>query len=118
MPSAWFVYGLIDMYCVASVTFVYGLLVKVLVQPHPNSYGRKRSVYVMSKRLVKETQRSYGNKIPNDTLPGTIGCNDLDTHTDTCCVGANWRVLDTTNEVCEMTPFLDSYEPVKEVPYV
>jgi hypothetical protein len=69
----------------------------------------------MSKRSVKETQRSYGDKIPHDTLPGTIGRNELDTHADTCCAGANWRVLDTTNEVCKVTPFLDSYEPVKEV---
>jgi hypothetical protein len=34
---------------------------------------------------------------------------------DTCCTGANWRFLDFTNEVCKVTPFLDSYEPVKEV---
>jgi hypothetical protein len=39
----------------------------------------------------------------------------MDTHADTCCAGANWRLLDFTNEVCEVTPFLDSYEPVKEV---
>jgi hypothetical protein len=28
---------------------------------------------------------------------------------------ANWKLLDSTNEVCEVTPFLDSYELVKEV---
>jgi hypothetical protein len=39
----------------------------------------------------------------------------MDTHADTCCAGANWKLLDSTNEVCEVTPFLDSYEPVKEV---
>jgi len=39
----------------------------------------------------------------------------MDTHADTCCTGANWRILDTTDEVCEVTPFLDSYKPVKAV---
>jgi hypothetical protein len=39
----------------------------------------------------------------------------MDTHADTCCAGANWQLLDFTIEVCEVTPFLDSYEPVKEV---
>jgi hypothetical protein len=38
----------------------------------------------------------------------------MDTHADTCCAGANWQLLDFTNEVWEVTPFLDSYEPVKE----
>jgi hypothetical protein len=27
----------------------------------------------------------------------------------------NWKLLDTTNEVCKVNLFLDSYEPVKEV---
>jgi hypothetical protein len=39
----------------------------------------------------------------------------MDTHADTCCADANWKLLDSTNEVCEVTPFLDLYEPVKEV---
>jgi hypothetical protein len=39
----------------------------------------------------------------------------MDTHADTCCAGAYWQLLDFTNKVCEVTSFLDSYEPVKEV---
>jgi hypothetical protein len=69
----------------------------------------------MSKWLVKESRLSYFELVPNDTVTGTIGRNEMDTHADTCCAGANWRLLDFTNEVCEVTPFLDSYEPVKEV---
>jgi hypothetical protein len=45
----------------------------------------------------------------------TIGRNKMDAHAGTCCAGANWKLLDFTNEVCEVTPFLDSHEPVKEV---
>jgi hypothetical protein len=69
----------------------------------------------MSKRLVKESRLWYGELVPNDTVTGTIGRNDMDTHADTCCAGATMRLLDFTNEVCKVTPFLDSYEPVKEV---
>jgi hypothetical protein len=39
----------------------------------------------------------------------------MDTHADTSCSSANWQLLDFTNEVCEVTPFLDSYDLVKEV---
>jgi hypothetical protein len=87
----------------------------MFVQPHPNFRGRNRSVHVMSKRSVKESRLSYGESVPNDTVTGTIGRNEMDTHADTCCAGANWRLLDFANEVCKVTPFLDSYEPVKEV---
>eukprot|EP00957_Ditylum_brightwellii_P160185 12194819-Ditylum_brightwellii.AAC.1 len=40
----------------------------------------------------------------------------MDSHADTCCAGANWRVVDSTGEIYEVNPFLDSYEPVQEVP--
>jgi hypothetical protein len=69
----------------------------------------------MSKWSVKESRLSYGESVPNNTVMGTIGRNEMDTHADTCCAGANWQLLDFTNEVCEVTPFLDSYELVKEV---
>jgi hypothetical protein len=39
----------------------------------------------------------------------------MDTDADTCCAGVNWKLLDSTNEVCEVSPFLDSYKLVKEV---
>jgi len=95
---------------------MFGLITtNMLVQPHPNSYGRGRGIHVISKRSVMHTERSYGDKIPFDTIPGTVGRNETDTHADTCCAGKNWKVLNFTNEVCEVTPFLDSYEPVKEV---
>jgi hypothetical protein len=64
--------------------------VKVLVQPHPNFCGRNRSVHVMSKRSAKESKCLYGELVPNDTVPGAIGKNEMDTHADTCCAGANW----------------------------
>jgi hypothetical protein len=55
----------------------------MFVQPHPNFRGRNRSVHVMSKWLVKESRLSYGESVPNDTVTGTIGRNEMDTHADT-----------------------------------
>jgi hypothetical protein len=69
----------------------------------------------MSKWLVKKSRLLYGESVPNDTVMETIGRNKMDTHAETCCAGANWRLLDFTSEVCKVTPFLDSYEPGKEV---
>eukprot|EP00957_Ditylum_brightwellii_P048675 3693336-Ditylum_brightwellii.AAC.1 len=40
----------------------------------------------------------------------------MDSHTDTCCAGANWCVVNFTGVVCDVKPFLDSYEPVQEMP--
>jgi hypothetical protein len=71
----------------------------MFVQPHPNFCGRNRSAHVMSKRSVKESRLSNGESVPNDTVTGTIGRSKMDTHADTCCAGANWQLLDFTNEV-------------------
>jgi hypothetical protein len=138
---------------------VFGLIEKVnlFAKPHTKQNGRNRRVHVLSKWSVKELKRNYGEAIPHPTVDGTIGQNEMDTHADTCCAGANWKLLDSTNvimvrqylipqlrgllvetrwilmltlvvlvqignclipqkkQVCKVTPFLDSYEPVKEV---
>ena len=40
----------------------------------------------------------------------------MDTHADTCCSGANWTPMHYTGEICEMSPFLNTYAPVQEIP--
>jgi hypothetical protein len=35
--------------------------------------------------------------------------NEMHTHADTCCTGANLAIMDLTRDVCELTLFLDSY---------
>jgi hypothetical protein len=92
----------------------------VLVWSHPNKYLKKMKkrggkVCVVSKRFIKETARRASGGLPHLTTAGVIARNELDTHADTCCAGSNWKIMETTNEVCEVTPFLDSYESVKEV---
>ena len=47
---------------------------------------------------------------------GHIAHNELDTHANTCCAGMNWKLLELTEDICEVTPFLSSYKPISEIP--
>jgi hypothetical protein len=77
--------------------------------------GNMRHIKVLSKRRhVGKTARKV-EEIPNQTKPGTVARNELDTHADTCCAGMNWRLLELTGEVCDVQPFLNSYDPVQSV---
>ena len=40
----------------------------------------------------------------------------MDTHADTCCAGANWTPMHYTGEICEVSPFLNTYAPLQEIP--
>ena len=41
--------------------------------------------------------------------------NYMDTRGDTCCDGTNWKLVSFSNKVCEVSPFLDLYQPVKYI---
>jgi hypothetical protein len=49
--------------------------------------------------------------IKNNTVAGHIALNELDTHADTCCAGANWSLMEYTGEICDVNPFLDAPDP-------
>ena len=40
----------------------------------------------------------------------------MDTHADTWCAGANWTPMHYTGEIFEVSPFLNTYAPVQEIP--
>ena len=40
----------------------------------------------------------------------------METHTYTCCAGANLKLVSLYNEVCKVSPLLDPYKRVKEIP--
>ena len=76
---------------------------------------KPKRISVVSKWCLKATEwQSQG--IPNPMTPGVIGRNELDMHADACCTGANWKLLEVANQACEVSPFLDSCDPVKEIP--
>ena len=84
-------------------------------------YKRKKKRPISSRRISILTTRRIGKAssaqyVTESTTVGHIARNELDTHADTCCAGANWTILDLTGEVCEVSPFLDSYQPKQEIP--
>jgi hypothetical protein len=57
------------------------------------------------------------DNIKNNTVAGRhVAQNELDTHADTCCAGANWSLMELTGEICDVNSFLDSYQPIQEIP--
>ena len=41
---------------------------------------------------------------------------ELDSHADTCVVGATWKVMEYTGVVSDVYPYSDSNKPLKQVP--
>jgi hypothetical protein len=39
----------------------------------------------------------------------------IDNHTDTCCFGANFTPLYFTGQVCDVSPFTDTYDALQNI---
>lgn len=78
----------------------------------------KRSVKVTSIRRSSTISSAVVKKKSNDTIDGTMSRNEMDTHADTCVAGKNWKIMSYTDVVCEVSPFTDHYDSIKEVPIV
>jgi hypothetical protein len=52
------------------------------------------------------------------TSEGTKGRCELDSHADTCVVGSNFRAWEFTGITCDVSPFTEEYEAMKDVPIV
>ena len=72
----------------------------------------RNRVRVVSKRTI---QVAKAWQSPNLTQLRVYGYNDMDTRVDTCCTGANFKLVSFSNEVCKVSQFLDSYQTVKEI---
>jgi hypothetical protein len=73
-------------------------------------------ISIISKQHVGRAQSRNIANIKNNTVAGHIARNELDTHADTCCAGANWSFMELIGEICNVNPFLDSYQPIQEIP--
>jgi hypothetical protein len=49
-------------------------------------------------------QSRNASKIKYLTQSGHVSRNEMETHADTCCAGANWTLMDLTGDICEVTP--------------
>ena len=73
-------------------------------------------------RVVSSTRRPHSNskqlqRFRSQELP-TSGRIELDSHADTIVLGSNCVVLHHTGKVCEVSPYSDDYEAIKNVPVV
>ena len=50
------------------------------------------------------------------TRQGYVARSEIDNHADTCCLGSNFLPLSFTGELCDVSPYTDAYEPMKNVP--
>ena len=55
------------------------------------------------------------NQCPEEPIASRI---EIDNHADTCVLGKNFVVLEYTGRECDVTPYSDSYESVRDVPIV
>ena len=59
------------------------------------------------------------NTINNDqstTTPHTIARTEIDNHADTTCFGSNFTAIHFTGEQCDVSPFSNTYNAIKNVP--
>jgi Reverse transcriptase (RNA-dependent DNA polymerase) len=54
----------------------------------------------------------------NDRSTPTYGRMELDSHADTIVLGSNAIILRYTSRECDVAPYSDSYEPIRNVPIV
>ena len=54
--------------------------------------------------------------VKNKTVDGFVGRNEMDSHADTSCAGANWKAIELTGLTCDVSPFTQDYDAVKDVP--
>jgi hypothetical protein len=69
---------------------------------------KRRSILapVVSKHIIGCVRHDQDTAVPFITTAGTFAWNELDSHADTSCAGANWSFLQHTGQLCEVNPFL------------
>ena len=81
----------------------------------PNKH-RKTSAVVTSLRSGVRVKIAAVQEVENQTVEGLVARNDMDTHADTCCAGANWRPMAFTGLNCDVSPYSEEYAPIRNVP--
>jgi hypothetical protein len=71
---------------------------------------------ITSNRRMSSTHRYvHGLKRDGDVVHGR---NELDSHADTIVLGRNFVILQYTGRECDVAPYSDSYEPIRNIPIV
>jgi hypothetical protein len=73
-------------------------------------------ISIISKWHIGHMQSREFYQIRNQTSEGHITQNEMDTHAYACCARANWSLMALTGVICNVNPFLDTYQPITEIP--
>jgi hypothetical protein len=76
---------------------------------------------VFSANKTSKRRPSSLNNAPRDPRDGSIttyGRMELDSHADTIVLGSNAIVMHYTTRECDVSPYSDAYDPIKNVPIV
>ena len=67
--------------------------------------------------MVQSGSRRYVGSVAKglSTNPDFVSTTEIDNHADTCCFGANFTPIYFTGHVCQVQPFIDSYESMSDV---
>jgi hypothetical protein len=90
------------------VTFSSNTLFHSVVSVNKTSHRRASSL------------KHNGRRRPDNTsqLRVTYGRMEIDSHADTIVLGGNAIIMHYTNRECDVSPYADSYEPIRNVPIV
>jgi Reverse transcriptase (RNA-dependent DNA polymerase) len=72
----------------------------------------------MNRRASSIRKKSMLSRMSNDSPTPIYGRMELDSHADTIVLGRNAIVLQYTSRECDVSPYSDSYEPIRNVPIV
>ena len=68
-------------------------------------------VRVSDRRVVNKL-----NSVRTLAIPGTVARNEMDSHADTCCAGANWTLLTDSGFTCDVYAYNDNSAATKNIP--
>lgn len=87
-----------------------------------NSFGRasyKKSrtsqVTTSNRRTISSISRISSVSGHNHIAYGHVSTTEIDNHADTHCFGKNFVPIYFTGQVCEVSPFTDTFAPIKNV---
>ncbi|MFM8622587.1 MAG: hypothetical protein ACKOB3_04325, partial [Holophagaceae bacterium] len=71
--------------------------------------------FIGGTRASRPGSQSLVNLCPEPPISGQI---ELDSHADTCVLGANFVILSYTGRVCDVAPYSPEYDSIKNIPIV
>ena len=83
-----------------------------------NAYRRSNRLSVVVSSLRSASSVKSSDHLYSDYTVNQVGYAEIDNHADTCCFGANFRPTFITDQVCEVSPYHESYESISNVPVV